>query len=57
MRSAEIFYDTTLAGTLIETNDGEYTFTYSTEYVENFPNQFITFTLPVRKEPYITSLS
>ena len=52
MRSAHIFYDTTLAGTLIETNDGEYTFTYSTEYVENFPNQFITFTLPVREEPY-----
>ena len=52
MRSAKIFYDTTLAGTLIETNDGEYTFTYSTEYVLNFPNQFITFTLPVRKEPY-----
>ena len=52
MRSAEIFYDTTLAGTLIETNDGEYTFRYSTEYVHNFPNQFITFTLPVRKEPY-----
>jgi serine/threonine-protein kinase HipA len=24
MRSAEIFYDTTLAGKLVETDDGEY---------------------------------
>lgn len=52
MRSANIFYDTILAGKLVETNDGEYTFTYSTDYVNNFPNQFITFTLPVRSEPY-----
>ena len=29
MRSAQIFYDTTLAGTLVETNDGEYTFAYT----------------------------
>lgn len=52
MRSASIFYDTTLAGTLVETNDGEYTFTYSQEYVVNFPSQFITFTMPVREELY-----
>lgn len=52
MRSANIFYDTILAGKLVETNDGEYTFTYTDEYVKNFPNQFITFTLPVRNEPY-----
>jgi len=32
MRNAEIFYDTTLAGKLTETNDGEYTFTYTSEY-------------------------
>ncbi|WP_372745541.1 HipA N-terminal domain-containing protein [Lutibacter sp.] len=52
MRSAHIFYHTTLAGTLVETNDGEYTFTYATEYVKYFPHQFITFTLPVREETY-----
>ena len=52
MRSAEIFYDKTLAGKLTETDDGEYTFTYTSDYVKNFPNQFITFTLPVRSEPY-----
>ena len=52
MRSAEIFYDTNLAGKLVETDDGEYTFSYTSEYVKNFPNQFITFTLPVRSESY-----
>ncbi len=55
MRSANIFYNTILAGKLIETNDGEYTFTYSNEYVENFPDQFITFTMPVKNEPYISN--
>lgn len=52
MRSAKIFYDKTLAGKLTETDDGEYTFTYISDYVKNFPNQFISFTLPVRSEPY-----
>lgn len=52
MRSAKIFYDKTLAGKLTETDDGEYTFTYKSDYVKNFPNQFISFTLPVRSEPY-----
>jgi serine/threonine-protein kinase HipA len=52
MRSAEIFYDAILAGKLEETDEGDYTFTYTGEYVKNFPNQFITFALPVRKEPY-----
>lgn len=55
MRSAKIFYDKTLAGKLTETDDGEYTFTYTSDYVKNFPNQFITFTLPVRSEPYTSN--
>lgn len=55
MRSAKIFYDKTLAGKLTETDDGEYTFTYKSDYVKNFPNQFISFTLPVRSEPYTSN--
>ena len=55
MRSANIFYDTTLAGKLEETNDGDYTFTYAADYVKHFPDQFITFTMPVRSEPYISN--
>ena len=52
MRSADIFYDTILAGKLVETDDGEYTFTYTNDYVKKYPKQFITFTLPVKSEPY-----
>jgi len=55
MRSANIFYDTTLAGLLVETNDGEYIFTYDEKYVQNSPNQFITFTMPVKSESYISN--
>lgn len=55
MRSANIFYNTTLAGTLVETNDGDYTFTYADEYVKSFPNQFITFTMPVKNKSYISN--
>lgn len=55
MRSAKIFYNKTLAGKLTETDDGEYTFTYKNDYVKNFPNQFISFTLPVRSEPYTSN--
>ncbi|MCX2679339.1 HipA N-terminal domain-containing protein [Galbibacter sp. EGI 63066] len=52
MRSANIFYGKYLAGVLVETNDGEYEFTYDKAYVKDHPGQFITFTMPVRREPY-----
>lgn len=55
MRSANIFYDATLAGLLVETNDGEYIFTYDEKYVQNSPNQFISFTMPVKNEPYTSN--
>ena len=52
MRQAKIYYQEILAGILIETNEGEYQFQYETDYVDRYPDQFITFTMPVRKEPY-----
>ncbi len=52
MRKAEIFYKEELAGILIETDDGEYTFEYETAYIEKHPNQFITFSMPVVKGKY-----
>ncbi|MCZ4222380.1 HipA N-terminal domain-containing protein [Pedobacter rhodius] len=52
MRKAEIFYQDILAGILIETNDGDYTFEYETDYIESYPNQFITFSMPVIKGKY-----
>lgn len=53
MRQANIFYDTTFCGILTETNDGYFTFQYAKEYIKDYPNQFITFTMPVRNELYI----
>jgi serine/threonine-protein kinase HipA len=52
MRQAEIYYKDHLAGILTETDDGEYVFQYNKQYVETYPKQFITFTMPIRNEPY-----
>lgn len=53
MRKAKIYYNKSLAGILTETNEGDYTFKYDENYINIHPNQFITFSMPVRKEPYI----
>ena len=52
MRQAKIFYDDTLAGILTESDEGEYKFEYNHFYVKEHPDLFLTFTMPVRKEPY-----
>lgn len=52
MRQAAIYYKDLLAGTLTETDEGEYTFQYTNEYVEANPKQFLTFTMPVTAKPY-----
>lgn len=52
MRQAKIFYQDLLAGLLTETDEGEYIFKYEDVYVAKHPEQFVTFTMPVRKEPY-----
>ncbi|WP_423736855.1 HipA N-terminal domain-containing protein [Chitinophaga caseinilytica] len=52
MRQAKIYYKSDLAGYLTETNDGEYVFQYEDNYVQKHENQFLAFTMPVRKEPY-----
>ncbi len=52
MRKAEIYYQDDYAGLLVETNEGEYEFTYDKKYVENFPDRFLTFTIPVSIQPY-----
>lgn len=41
-----------LAGLLTETDEGEYTFVYDKAYIKNNPEQFITFTMPVREQEY-----
>ncbi len=52
MRQADIYYKDILAGLLTETDEGEYVFQYSPTYVEQHPDQFITFTMPVTTTPY-----
>ena len=53
MRKAKIYYNEVLAGLLTETNEGDYIFKYDEKYVNFHPDQFITFSMPVQKEPYI----
>jgi len=52
MRQAKIYYQDIYAGLLEETDDGDYLFTYDEQYVEEFPQQFLTFTMLVMKQPY-----
>lgn len=52
MRQATILYNNIKAGQLTETNDGDYVFTYDADYIDKYPKQFITFSMPVRKEEY-----
>lgn len=52
MRIAEIYYQNIKAGLLTETDEGHFVFQYLDEYVLQYPNQFLTFTMPVRHQPY-----
>ena len=47
MRQAKVFYKDVLAGVLTETDEGEYIYKYDNQYIEDYPKQFITFTMPV----------
>jgi len=52
MRTAEIFYHNALAGILTETNEGHFIFQYDEQYVNDHPDQFLTFPMPVTKYLY-----
>ena len=52
MRQAKILYNNLFCGLLTETDDGTFTFQYDEDYVNHHPNQFITFTMPVRNKEY-----
>ena len=47
MRKAYIYYNNILAGI-----DSEYTFQYNKKYINLYPTQFITFTMPVKDKVY-----
>ena len=52
MKRGKVYYKNILAGIISETNEGEYVFQYDNQYVKDYPNDFITFTMPVREDPY-----
>lgn len=52
MRKAVIYYKDLCAGTLTETDEGEYVFQYNEKYTKEHPEQFLTFTMPVTPKPY-----
>jgi serine/threonine-protein kinase HipA len=52
MRKAVVYYKDAVAGLLVETDEGDYTFQYQDAYVKAYPEQFITFDMPVRFEKY-----
>lgn len=52
MKRGKVYYKNHLAGIVTETNEGEYVFRYDNQYVKEYPNDFITFTMPVRVDPY-----
>ncbi len=52
MRQGKVFYKDLVAGILTETDEGEYVFQYDHNYVKNNPEDFITFTMPVRVQLY-----
>lgn len=52
MRQGKVFYKNIFAGIITETNDGEYVFKYDEDFVNDYPENFITFSMPVRKELY-----
>lgn len=52
MKRGKVYYKNILAGIISETNEGEYVFQYDHQYVKDYPNDFITFTMPVRENPY-----
>jgi len=54
MREAIIKYNNVECGVLKELDNGEYEFTYSEKHAKNHPDLFVSFTMPVRKQPYIS---
>lgn len=52
MRQGKVYYKNHLAGIITETDEGEFVFQYDEQYVHDYPQEFITFTMPVSNKPY-----
>ncbi len=53
-RTAKVFVNKILAGTLSESLEGEYLFKYNADYLANEMNNPVSLTLPKREEAYIS---
>ena len=54
-RSAKVYVNDDLAGTLHETTDGEFHFQYENSYLNDPSSLPVSLTLPKRKEAYLSS--
>ena len=54
MRQAEVYSNNVLAGTLTETDDGRYTFSYADSYLLAESRRAISLSFPKRKEEYVS---
>jgi len=52
MRQGIVKYNNQLAGLLTEEDNGEYLFVYDETYAKTYPNQFVSFQMPVSTSPY-----
>lgn len=52
MRKGKVFYKEHFAGIITETDEGEYVFQYDNRFVNEHPDEFLTFTMPVTDMPY-----
>lgn len=52
MRQGIVKYNNHLAGTITETNEGDFVFQYNEQYIKDHSNQFVTFQMPVTSHPY-----
>ncbi len=52
MRKAIVKYNNIKAGILKELDTGEYEFVYDDHYIQNYPDLFITFQMPVSSNSY-----
>ncbi len=52
MRQAIVKYNNIQSGILRELENGEYEFIYDENYIQNYPDLFITFNMPVRNHSY-----
>ena len=52
MRRGRVYYKDNLSGIITETDEGEYVFQYDENYVKEYPEKFITFTMLVSNISY-----